>query len=56
LGFLRCLGSNGSIFLHCSSVNICSRTLIGLPPKSHIRELNRKYKGLFHTRCHAVTS
>ena len=50
LGFLRRLGSNGSIFLHCSSVNIGTRTLIGLPPKSDVRELNRHYTHLVHPR------
>ena len=56
LGFLRRLGSNGSIFLHCSSVNIGTRTLIGLPPKSDIRELNRHYNHLVHARYRALTS
>ena len=54
LGFLRRLGSNGSIFLHCSSVNIGTRTLIGLPPKSDIRELNRHYNHLVHARYRAL--
>jgi hypothetical protein len=47
-------GIKGLIFSHCSSVNIGSRALIGSPPTRVIREINRKYKGLFVTRLHAV--
>ena len=43
----RC-GMNGLIFSHCSSVNIGSRTLIGLPPISVLREKYVSYKYFFN--------
>ena len=48
-------GISGSIFSHCSSVNIGSRTLIGSPPTSVIRENRIKYKELYRLRLHALT-
>lgn len=39
-------GINGLIFSHCSSVNIGFRALIGSPPMSLIREIERKYNRL----------
>lgn len=47
LGFSEGFGINGSIFSHCSSVNIGSRTLIGSPPTSVIREKYASYKPFF---------
>lgn len=38
LGPRTCLGMRGSIFAHCASVNITSRTPIGPPPRSVLRE------------------
>ena len=55
LGFSGLLGIKGAILVHCSSVNIGSRTLIGSPPKSVIREIYRKYNPLFNTRYPMVT-
>jgi hypothetical protein len=40
-------GISGLIFSHCSSVNIGSRTLIGAPPKSVLREKYASYKYFF---------
>jgi hypothetical protein len=48
-------GINGLIFSHCLSVNIGFRTLIGSPPMSLLREINRKYNTLFRTRYPAVS-
>jgi hypothetical protein len=48
-------GINGLIFSHCSSVNIGFRTLIGSPPMSLLREIYRKYNGLFRPRYPAVS-
>lgn len=55
LGFGGRGGIKGLIFSHCSSVNIGFRTLIGSPPMCALREIAIKYKGLFHSRLHAVT-
>lgn len=38
LGLAGGFGIRGWIFAHCASVNITSRALIGLPPKSALRE------------------
>jgi hypothetical protein len=48
-------GINGLIFSHWPSVNIGSRTLIGSPPMSLLREIYRKYNTLFRTRYPAVS-
>jgi len=47
-------GISGSIFFHCSSVNRTSRALIGSPPRSDLRQINKKYKTLFQTRYREV--
>jgi hypothetical protein len=48
LGFRGRTGINGLIFSHCSSVNVGSRTLIGSPPISVIREKYASYKHFFN--------
>jgi hypothetical protein len=50
-----CFGSNGSIFDHSSSVNIGLGCLIGSPPTSLIREINKKYQYLFDNRAISTT-
>ena len=49
------LGISGSIFFHCSSVNITSRALIGSPPRGFLRELHKKYNPFFYARYRKVT-
>ena len=47
-------GMRGSIFFHCSSVNMTSRALIGSPPRGLLRELHEKYNPLFQARYRKV--